>query len=223
MSLSINTIKIGDFVKVKRGTKDPDFEYQLMDDWQGKVIEIDKEYNLISIEWDAQTKASFPTEYLNDLIEEGLDTNTTMLEITELEPVTQRLNDAQTQQLNEAFASKEYWLDLCDGKARALTYIEWFKGISLSDEFAMYERWETYLQEHLQLPMDTKVVEGRIKLGEHITILAIEGYEDHYGVFGIGKQGREAISFPLCELEATDKTSKNYRILKDYVIWFANR
>ncbi|MCG3161995.1 MAG: hypothetical protein JMDDDDMK_03223 [Acidobacteria bacterium] len=30
-------------------------------------------------------------------------------------------------------------------------------------------------------------------------------------------------NFPLCDLEATGKKSKNYQLLRDYVVWFANR
>ena len=37
MELRINEIKIGDYVKVKKGIRAPDFEYQLMDNWQGVV------------------------------------------------------------------------------------------------------------------------------------------------------------------------------------------
>jgi hypothetical protein len=31
MKLNINTIKAGQYVSVKKGVKDPDFDYQLMD------------------------------------------------------------------------------------------------------------------------------------------------------------------------------------------------
>ena len=29
--------------------------------------------------------------------------------------------------------------------------------------------------------------------------------------------------FPLADLEVLDKKSKNYQLIKDYVIWYANR
>ena len=60
MELNIEEIKIGDYVKVKNGIKSPDFEYQLMDNWQGKIVEIQKSENLVDIEWDSETLLNTP-------------------------------------------------------------------------------------------------------------------------------------------------------------------
>ena len=40
-------------------------------------------------------------------------------------------------------------------------------------------------------------------------------------ISGIDKGRKYAI--PLCDLEATNKKSANYQLVKDYAIWFANR
>ena len=66
MELTKDTIKIGEYVKVKNGIKAPDFEYQKMDNWQGKIIGIHED-NLIEIEWDALTLLETPEKYLIDV------------------------------------------------------------------------------------------------------------------------------------------------------------
>ena len=89
----------------------------------------------------------------------------------------------------------------------------------------LYQKWEEYLSENLEFPIETKVVEsprGRIRNGAKIKLLDIEDYDDMYGIFGIGKHEREAVTFPICNLEAINKKSKNYKLLRDYAIWFAN-
>jgi hypothetical protein len=49
MELSINRIKVGDYVKVKKGVKDPDFESQFLEGWQGEITDIQKEEALVEI------------------------------------------------------------------------------------------------------------------------------------------------------------------------------
>ncbi len=49
MELDINTISIGQYVKVKNGIKAPDLDYQLMYGWQGKVTDILKDDRLIEV------------------------------------------------------------------------------------------------------------------------------------------------------------------------------
>ena len=50
MNLDISKLKLGTYVKVKKGVKAPGFDYQLMDGWQGKVTEIHKETRIVEIE-----------------------------------------------------------------------------------------------------------------------------------------------------------------------------
>lgn len=101
-----------------------------------------------------------------------------------------------------------------------------FRGIKLDNYIELYEKWEEYLSENLEFPLETKVVEserGKIRDGAKIKLLELEDYDDMYGIFGIGKYERGAVTFPICNLEAIDKKSRNYALLRDYAIWFANR
>ncbi len=225
MELNIKEIKIGDYVKVKKGIKAPDFEYQLMDNWQGKVVDVQKDEKLVEIEWDSETLLNTPEKYLRDLIKEGYDYEIMTLEISELERATRRDSFNQKKDIKSKLDAKLYWIELFEDEDKSLKYGKLFQGIKLDNYNEIYQKWEKYLSENLEFPIETKVVEsesGRIRNGAKIKLLDIEDYDDMYGIFGIGKHEKEAVTFPICNLEAIDKKSKNYELLRDYAIWFAN-
>lgn len=225
MKLSIDEIKIGDYVKVKNGIKAPDFEYQLMDGWQGMIKDIQKEHDLVEIELDSQTLLNTPEKYLKDIINEGYNYEIMTLEISDLERANRRDNSTQRKKVKAQLDAKIYWIELFEEEEKSIQYGKLFQGIKLDDYYQLYQKWEEYLSDNLDFPIETKVVEserGRIRNGARIKLLDIEDYDDKYGVFGIGKHEREAVTFPICNLEAIDKKSKNYQLLRDYAIWFAN-
>lgn len=221
--MNMKELKVGDYVKTKKGIKTPDSEYQLMDGWQGKVTEIQKEARLVEIEWDTQTLLDTSYEYLHDMIKGGYDHELIFLTIDELELTTKRPASAEEKAQLEA---KIYWIDFYDSKEKNKAYGELFKGISISDDYGFYQKWEEYLSENLKFPFMTEVAEserGGLKIETKIKLLDLNDYEDMYGVFGIGKYEMGSITTPICNLEAVDKKSKNYELLRDYVVWFANR
>lgn len=225
MGLNIEEIKIGDYVKVKNGIKVPDFGYQLMDNWQGKIVGIQKSENLVDIEWDSETLLNTPDKYLKDLIKEGYDYEIMTLEISELERANRRDNSNQRKDVKSTLDAKLYWIELFEEEDKSIKYGKLFQGIKLDDYNQLYQKWEECLNENLEFPIETKVVEtsiGRIRNGARVKLLDIQDYDDMYGIFGIGKHEGEAITFPICNLEAIDKESKNYELLRDYAIWFAN-
>lgn len=49
-------------------------------------------------------------------------------------------------------------------------------------------------------------------------------FEDFYGLFVSVRRlsDRQKFVLPLADLKATDKKSKNYQLIDDYVTWFVN-
>lgn len=223
IEFNINTIKTGQYVSVKKGIKAPDFDYQLMDEWQGKVTEILKAEGIIEIEWDIKTILNRPYQYLHDIISAGYDHELMSLSIDELEPAKKRTATSKEQ---SALYAKLYWIDFYGVQEVDKAYIEIFKGVNVQDELALLDKWEEHLSEELQLPFEVEVVEtdrGGLRFGTKFKLLDLDDYDDKYGIFGIGKGEMGAITFPICNLEATDKKSNNYGLLRNYVVWFANR
>ena len=101
------------------------------------------------------------------------------------------------------------------------------KGIDPEDDWEAMNRWRIHLRKVLNFPFQAKGAEsqegGSLRTGDKIVVTRILDVDDKYGVIADVQDKREGFSFPLCDLEAIPKTSRNYRRLKDYVIWFANR
>lgn len=223
MNPILSTLKLNDQVKVKQGIKDPETPNQSISGWQGEVTEIDKVNQLIEVKWDTQTLAEIPDDYLQKIINQGYDHERMTLHIDELEMAYERPFSSEEKRKLDA---KIFWFDLYEDQEKNLRYAQLFSGIPSSDEWRSYQKWEEYLSDNLDFPFEVQVAEstrGGLKYGTKIKLLDLEEIVDMYGILAIGKVGRSSITTTLCDLEATDKKSKNYELLRDYVIWFANR
>lgn len=101
------------------------------------------------------------------------------------------------------------------------------EGIDEDNDIEVMETWMKYLKENLQFPFEAEISEyqeeGPLKAGYKLQVKGIEDFDDLYGVIAeVNYKGRK-YSFPMCNLEATDKQSVNYIPVDDYCVWFANR
>lgn len=215
-----NKFKIGDFVKVKNGIKDPDYDFIFTENCQGEITEIDG--TLLTIEFDNKTVTDFPLDYLIQIIKDGAEGNEMCLETDDVELTSER---DWTDREEQIASVRLYWIwRFRDDSSK---YLNYFSEVDVDDEYEIYYTWINYLNEKLQFPLETEVVEsdsGGLKLGEKVKLLDIEeDVDERYGVLGIGKSQKGAVTYPICDLEVIDKNSKNFQPLKDYCIWFANR
>jgi hypothetical protein len=83
-------IKIGDYVKVKEGTKDPDFDMFLIGGYQDRVFHIDEnpKETLIGIKWDKQTLLKMPEIMRNRCINDYLEYDKMFLLSDEVEIIS---------------------------------------------------------------------------------------------------------------------------------------
>lgn len=93
--------------------------------------------------------------------------------------------------------------------------------------YAVYEAWESYLNENLTFPFDAKIFDGEysnnFKIGDRVSIKKICLIDDLHGLIVDVYKSRNKFALPLCELEAVDKKSANYLPLQAYSTWFANQ
>lgn len=223
--LTINTIRKGCFIKVKEGLNCPNLEYQSMNNWQGEVIDIDKTTQLIEIKWDAKSLFDMPDKYLVDLIKDGYDYEFATLEIKDLQRIKKRDGLIWEEDIKKKLKEKLYWIELYEDEKKSTTYYNFFEGIDATNYIALFKRWEDYLMANLVFPFDAMVVEGRygnIKNGMKITLFDVQDYNEMHGIYCIGKVNNRSVTIPICNLEANDKETNNYKLLRDYAIWFAN-
>ncbi|MEL7121856.1 MAG: calcium-binding protein [Bacteroidota bacterium] len=210
--------KVGDYVKVIDGQKEPDYESILMDNWYGQITGIDD--NFIEVKLDLKTIADLPIEYLLQLDQDGLSIEVIILESELFELAEKRKCSEDEKKLVE---SKLYWISMFEDRAK--DYVAYFSGTDVNDDFSMHGKWMEYLIERVEFPVMVKVVEtmrGGLKLGTEIKLLDLEDIDEGYGILGIGKSNNGSVTWPICDLEVMNSELKAYRPLEDYRIWFAN-
>lgn len=93
--------------------------------------------------------------------------------------------------------------------------------------YAVYEAWESYLNENLTFPFDAKIFDGEyfnnFKIGDKVSVKKISLIDDSRGLIVDVYKNRNKFALPLCELEAVDKKSDNDLSLQAYSTWFANQ
>jgi len=101
------------------------------------------------------------------------------------------------------------------------------RDVDEDDKIEMMETWAKYLKDVLMFPFEGEIVEpqegGSLKLGNRLTVIKIEDFDDLYGIIVGVTYKKRRYSFPLCDLEAVDRNSENFIPVDDYSMWFANR
>ncbi|MFQ5825675.1 MAG: calcium-binding protein [bacterium] len=95
--------------------------------------------------------------------------------------------------------------------------------------------WMQWLQQNLSFPFMVERVEddddayfGDIAenepftLGHKMKVLELTFEDAQYGIIVKVREGRKVGHVPLCDLEVTSKSDKNYWPVREYVVWFAN-
>lgn len=214
-------LQVGDSVKVKNGTKDPDFEIDI-GGWQGRVTEIRED--MICIDWDSSTLSIFPDKYISQCEEDGLDWERIYLEKKDVEFVDDVNADIELVERRKEIQAKHRWDCLGDAGKRISNVL---KHVNPDDDLAAFDAWEKHLKESISFPLEAEIADcqekGSLRQGDKIKIHSILGYEDLYGVIAKIRFNRKVYHFPLCDIGVLDNRSKNYQLVNDYRNWFANR
>lgn len=217
-------LKTGCLVAAKKGTKDPDMGGDISG-WQGRVFDVEelKSYGVVGIRWDSLTLKNMPLAVIKHCEKKGLDWQVMNLGVDEVEVVAARDAEEDVEDAVEEIYKRAVWFSLGKEGERIQQVLD---GIDPDDEPAQLEAWESYLEKNLKFPFEAEVREGehrgRIRIGNKVTVTGICETDDLYGLLVSVLHNREPLVLPLCDLEAK-KNSANYRPLRAYVVWFANR
>jgi hypothetical protein len=189
-----------------------------------KISEIDRQNNLISIDWDGVTLKNIPDSVIDQCEEEGL--NWTRMDLTpmEVESTQPRDTEEDVAAIIEQIESQHRWSYLGEeGKGIQAVLAD----VDPDDEMAALVAWEEHLQKVLSFPFEAVVDEfqerGPLRVGDKVTVESLADVVEPYGLLVKIKHERRQDDFPLCDLEATEHNSSNYRFVREYVVWFANR
>ena len=220
--------KIGDSVRVKKGTPHPDFPEFDIGGWQGRVTDVshidDPEEPVVGLELDSITLRSLPEWYLADSEQEGLDWSRLYLSLDELEPAKHRDTKRDVKRVRRRIQARVEWLGIGPEGERIQAVVDSARS---RREWDVMQAWEKYLKQHLQFPFEAEVDEfqeyGPLQAGDRLTVLGIVDTDEHYGVIVVCRKGRQSFEFPLADLAAVDEDSPNADPIQDYRVWFANR
>lgn len=220
-----HNLKEGDSVVVKPGVKDPDTGANI-GGWQGRISDFSEgeKETAIGVLWDSVTLKKMPRSMIEYCEDEGLDWREMYIGADDIMPSPARDTEEDVEEAVEEIESQTNWLFLGEEGKRIQKILA---GIDPDDTREILEAWENHLREKLKFPFEAEVSEhvrrSPLRIGDRVTVKAITGLDETYGVFVEVTKGRDSYDFPLCDLEATDRKSKNYQLVKDYAVWYANR
>ncbi len=95
--------------------------------------------------------------------------------------------------------------------------------------------WEQWLSENLEFPFEVERIDDDdeyvlydkstenepFRLGHKFKVVAIDMFDDHYGMIVKAREGRYVGYVPLIEIELTDENHRNNKILEEYFEWYA--
>lgn len=221
-------LEIGNSVVVKKGVLDPDSEKFLLEGWQGRILEIDKETNpehsLVTIEWDSETLRQMPNKYIEESEMEGLDWKNTVLYMSDIEGIKERDTKTDVKQCQEKLYKQFQWASFGVEGKRILKILE---GVDMNSEMKCLERWCNYIEKNVQFPIKAEVDESEdnwiIKEEDKVTVRNLNHIVDMYGIIAVINRGRERYDYPLCSLKVLNEKEVAYQLIEDYKTWFANK
>lgn len=219
-----NTFKLGQTVRINDGIKDDDFDMDI-GGWQGRIIELDPDEQIMRIAFDSITLRSMGQDYVDQCEEEGLGWAEYYIGCDDVTPAEARDTAEDVANAATELAAQSGWSYLGE-EGRAINAI--LANIDSEDELAQMEAWRDYFARTLTFPFKAVVdeaQEGRspVGAGDRVTVLALADVDDLYGVIVRVKRKFSTFSLPLCDLKALDEASPNYEPVYLHAVWFANR
>lgn len=216
---------VGDAVRVKAGTQDPDFPDIPMGGWSGIIEEVDARSATVTylVEWNQRTLENQHPVYLKRCERDGLESGRCWLQEDDIER-----DEGKPLSIEQPTSIKSRPLQMTDQDDRIRVIL----GLSSDDplidvdgeSLAQYHR---HLSQRLSFPFPATVSSetGFMRSTTHavsvIGLLDVEDCDEHYGLICEAKEGRERIEVPLAEVEVK-QGDPNRQLIEDYCYWFWN-
>jgi ribosomal protein L24 len=219
-------IKLGDSVIVKQGLKDVDFGGSIAG-WQGRVIEVTAE-GYISVQWDSITLKQMPFSTIEKSEQKGMGWNEYYLTPSDVELTEARDSREEVAEAFGELQKQSEWLHLGEQGKRIHAVLSNADSLDAyaNEEDQALDTWASFLKANLSFPFAATIEDAPFftppAFDAGIEVKGISDLADRYGLIAEirSKEGNHA--FSLSFLEARDKSSKNWQVLMDYVVWFAN-
>ena len=243
-------MKKGDFVKIKDGVKDSNFEKFAIAGWQGTVVDAYtfEGEKLVSIDWDIETIKKLPVEFIELSLEQHRLFSAMILKEEDVLPTQEIKKDNPRERENLISRLEDRYTSAgFDEQDQRIANILESRDISVTKE--LLEKYRAFLISNLEQPVFLTGIElfsweEGFALGygskreykqarktnpsykDNFSLLEILELEDYFeGDLFIKvkrKSDKKVFEIPLSELEAVDENSKNYQLLNDFSVWIVN-
>ena len=214
---------VGDMVRVRTGTRDPDYPDIPMGGWVGMIREVEGggDPAHYCIAWSPETLASIHPVFRKRCDRDGLDCEQAYLAEDDLEPYGgESLSIEQPAAIDTPALSP----DNQDDRIRMILGLTGDDPVPDVDESMLVMYWD-HLRRHLSLPFEARHCPEDGPEND-VSVIALPDPDEHdcdefYGLLCEARLGRRQITIPLGEIEVT-KRSPNRQLIEDYVYWFWN-
>jgi len=215
------TFTLGNSIIVKKGIKDLDLNTDLSG-YQGRLSLI-QEDNIVCVDWDSITLKAIPAAVIKYCEEEGFGWDQMYLGRDDIELTSPRDTENDVIDTFNQLQAKYEWSYLGKQGERIQAVLS-----DVDNEMEAFEAWETHLINKLKLPCQAIISDsdnggGALRLGYKITIQGFNDFDDRHGILVDVKYQGSRYVIQLADLEVINQKSNNYLLVKDYVVWFANR
>ncbi len=244
-------MNIGDFVKVRKGLKDPDYQKFDMSEWTGiiskKFDTQEGEMQAIAIQWDIDTLKKLPIEFVKSAIEDGCEFGTMHLTEVDVQIINndKRDNEKEREKLILDLERKYEYAGFDDQENRISDILE---STNIHVNIENLKKYRTFLIQHLKgrillngvedFPWEERFVFGFGSEKEYaqlrktrpsykdtfklVKILSADEYQGDLLVKVQRQSDRRAFKIPLSQLKCIDEKSDNYTLLDDFSAWVVN-
>ena len=238
-------MKVGDFVEVKTGILESVFKEVDMSGWRGVVLANEHGSDEIHVHWDTDTLNKLPVEYIEKCMEDGYEFASYFIEKEALIVLpASEITDSDEEREETASILEDKYHYATMGELGKL-YVE-ILGLEYGIEVdpTNLQKYYNYLNKHIKKPL--LLTGHEVFPSEERFFFGQGGYDEFKkdnavssDTFSLQKiifdqryeeliahvrrmSDRKLFHIPLSYLEATQKKSKNYRLLNEYTVWIAN-
>jgi hypothetical protein len=209
---------VGDQVRVRHGTIDPDYPDLPLGGWAGTIIKID-DGEVCKIALNQQTLSQIHPIYCKRCERDGFDIQILDMSQDDLDP---DLGEGLPVEQPTNIVTKPLDPNNQEDRIRAALGVTTDEAVPLVRARTLRQYFE-YLQAHLSLPFSLAYRHRRgPRKGVHrISVIGLmdDFIDSEYGVLCEAREGRGAWQLPLVLLELR-KEDANYQLITDYQRWF---
>jgi len=216
--------RIGDSVKIVKGTRCPGYEKLIIGGWQGRVIDLESETEsfdkLVGIKLDSVSLNKLPEEYIAESEEEGIDYTEVYLFPDEIEAAKPRDTLEEATQLSETLAKKYKWFALGSQGRRIMQVLKRIDGDDIYDED---EAWWEFLRYKLRFPFKAVINDEheKLPLGTAVSVIRLKKITGEGIVLEVQHQYKR-YEILLCDIDVESQSNRNYQHVWDYNVWYQN-